>query len=79
MDEIFKQILTELKDLKEGQSRLENKMDAIKEQLDEHDAKNANRHLELQNEITSLRKDISTMEVVTASNYVDIAKLKAVK
>ena len=66
-------------DIQEGQVRLENKVDSIKDQLDEHDTKNANRHIELQNDITSLRKDISTMEVVTASNYVDIAKLKAVK
>ena len=29
--------------------------------------------------IESLRKDVSTVEVVTSSNYADIAKLKAIK
>jgi len=30
-------------------------------------------------DVTGLRKDLSTMEIVTANNYADIAKLKAVK
>ncbi|MCB2290920.1 hypothetical protein LGK97_14325 [Clostridium sp. CS001] len=29
--------------------------------------------------IEALRKDVSTVEIVTANNYADIAKLKAVK
>lgn len=33
----------------------------------------------VEGEIAALRKDISTMEVVTASNYADLARLKAVK
>lgn len=30
-------------------------------------------------EVTQIRKDISTVEIVTANNYADIAKLKSVK
>jgi len=30
-------------------------------------------------EVSGLRKDLSTMEVVTANNYADLAKLKAVR
>lgn len=33
----------------------------------------------VQGTLSGLRKDLSTMEVVTANNYADIAKLKAVK
>ena len=33
----------------------------------------------IQGDISGLRKDLSTMEVVTANNYADLAKLKAVR
>lgn len=33
----------------------------------------------MQGDLAGLRKDLSTMEVVTASNYNDIARLKAVR
>ena len=47
--------------------------------LGELDPKNATRHLELKDSIDQLRKDLSTVEIVTASNYSDIAKLKSAK
>lgn len=34
---------------------------------------------EILGEVKSLRKDLSTVEIVTANNYADIARLKAVK
>lgn len=33
----------------------------------------------IKGDLSSLRKDLSTVEIVTANNYADIAKLKAVK
>ena len=33
----------------------------------------------IKGDVEALRKDISTVEIVTANNYADIAKLKAVK
>jgi SMC interacting uncharacterized protein involved in chromosome segregation len=33
----------------------------------------------IKGDLASLRKDLSTVEIVTANNYADIAKLKAVK
>ncbi|MBU3114728.1 hypothetical protein [Clostridium lacusfryxellense] len=44
----------------------------------EHD-KMANDIAHIKGGVESLRKDISTVEVVTASNYAYIAELKAVK
>lgn len=44
----------------------------------EHD-KMANDILYIKGDVEGLRKDISTVEIVTANNYADIAKLKAVK
>ncbi len=73
-------------DLENGQNLLTTKVDnleqgqkEIKSILEELDPKNANRHLELKESIDELRKDLSTVEIVTASNYADIAKLKSIK
>lgn len=51
----------------------------IKELIEDLDPKNASRHLELKNNIDQLRKDLSTVEIVTASNYSDIVRLKNIK
>lgn len=69
----------DIKELKEGQSRLEDGQEEIKTMLAELDPKNANRHLELKDSIDQLRKDLSTVEIVTASNYSDLARLKNAK
>lgn len=61
-----------LKDLKEGQEE-------IKTIIGQLDPLNANRHLELKDSIEQLRKDLSTVEIVTASNYSDIARLKNIR
>ena len=58
---------------------LEEQVKEIKTMVGELDPKNANRHLEIKDSIDQLRKDLSTVEIVTASNYADIAKLKRVE
>lgn len=58
---------------------LEEEVKEIKTMVGELDPKNANRHIELKDSIDQLRKDLSTVEIVTASNYSDIARLKSVK
>ena len=72
-------IKSDIKELKEGQIKLQNGQKEIKEMVGELDPKNANRHLELKESIDQLRKDLSTVEIVTASNYSDIARLKSAK
>jgi phage shock protein A len=66
-------------DIQQNLEGLEVKVSDIKNYLEELETKNASRHIEMQGELKSLRKDLSTMEVVTSSNYADLAKLKAVK
>ncbi len=44
----------------------------------EHD-KMANDIAHIKGDVEALRKDLSTVEIVTANNYADLAKLKAVK
>ena len=55
----------EFKTLKGSIKSLENKTDSIIEVV-----------LKIQNDITDLKKDLSTVETITASNYTDIVKLK---
>ncbi|MDR7870774.1 MAG: hypothetical protein RIN55_07955 [Tissierellaceae bacterium] len=59
--------------------KLEIGQNEIKTLLEELEPKNANRHLELKNSIDELRDDLSTVEIVTANNYKDIAMLKRIK
>ncbi len=79
LKEELEPIKSEIKELKEGQIKLQNGQKEIKEMLGELDPKNATRHLEIKDSIDQLRKDLSTVEIVTASNYSDIARLKSVK
>ena len=72
LKEELEPIKSEIKGLKKGQEE-------IKTMLGELDPKNATRHLELKDSIDQLRKDLSTVEIVTASNYSDIARLKSAK
>ena len=79
LKEELEPIKTEIKELKEGQIKLQNGQKEIKEMLGELDPKNATRHLEIKDSIDQLRKDLSTVEIVTASNYSDIARLNSAK
>ncbi len=66
--EILKSIQNDIKDLKEGQQRIEKKLDITYDQV----ARTAEN-------ITSIKKDLSTVETVTAKNCYDITALKAIK
>lgn len=65
--------------VEERLEKLEAGQEEIKNILQELEPLNASRHLELKQSIDDLRKDLSTVEIVTASNYADIAKLKSIK
>lgn len=62
---------------------LEAKMDKnheeIMTQLHNNDAQNANNHLKIYESIKDLKKSVARVEVATADNWSDIAKLKAIK
>jgi len=68
----IKALKCDVSNLKEGQKKIENI-------INELEVKNANRHIEMSNKIDDLRKDITNVEIITSSNWNDIAKLKAVK
>ena len=70
------------KEILEILKRLETKVDGIEKKLDgvvEQPADLLEFRSEIINKVDGIREDLSTVELVTANNYKDIAKLKAVK
>ncbi len=65
--------------LEEGQNNLKEGQKEIKVLIEELDPKNANRHLELKDSINELRKDLTNVEIITSSNWNEIAKLKKIE
>lgn len=70
-----KEIRDEVKELKLGQEIIEKKLDGVVKQT----ADLVEFRCEILNKVDGIREDLSTVELVTANNYKDIAKLKAVK
>lgn len=75
----LKNINEKLTNIESDISNLKLGQENIKGLITDLEPKNGNRHIELINSINDLRKDLSTVEIVTANNYADIAKLKAIK
>ncbi len=83
---MLEQLYTEVKDLKAGQADLQNDVKGLKQgqeriesKLDNTEAQNANRHVEMMNEIREMKKDLAAVEIITSKNWNEIAHLKAVK
>ena len=76
-EEMLRKILNETLD--EKLKPIHNDIKDIKNLIQEVESVNAARHVELMNSIKDLRKDITNVEIITSSNWNDIAKLKSVK
>ena len=80
--EILKAMQQDIKGLKESQERLENKIDGVVEQtadLLEFRTKITDTVQQIKIDVEAIKKDVTNVEVITASNWADIAKLKAVQ
>ena len=80
--EILKAMQQDIKWLKESQERIENKIDGVVEQtadLLEFRTKITDTVQQIKIDVEAIKKDVTNVEVITASNWADIAKLKAVK
>ena len=80
--EILKAMQLDIKGLKESQERLENKIDGVVEQtadLLEFRTQITDTVQQIKIDVEAIKKDVTNVEVITASNWADIAKLKAVK
>ena len=80
--EILKAMQQDIKGLKESQERLENKIDGVVEQtadLLEFRTKITDTVQQIKIDVEAIKKDVTNVEVITASNWAATAKLKAVK
>lgn len=80
--EILKSIQLDIKGIKESQENLENKINGVFEQtadLLEFRIQITDTVQQIKSDVEAIRKDVTNVEVITASNWADIAKLKAVK
>lgn len=80
--ELIKNINTKLSNIERGQSELKDEINIINKKLDgvvEQTADLVEFRCELLKKVDGIRDDLSTVELVTANNYKDIAKLKSIK
>lgn len=82
LDMKLKPLQSDIKDLKDGQNRIEKKLDAVYDQtadLTEFRTETKDKLNNISNGVNDIKDTINTVEVVTSKNWNDIAKLKAVK
>lgn len=80
--EILKLMQEDIKGLKNGQERLETKLDGVVEQtanLLEFRSEVTKDIKKIKVDVEEIKKDMYRVEEATANNWADIAKLKAVK
>ena len=70
LKEGFKKVNFDIQELKEGQERIENKLDDL-------EAQNAERHVIINGEVRRIKSTLNKVELVTADNWSDIARIKA--
>ncbi|WP_415288068.1 plasmid stabilization protein [Clostridium perfringens] len=79
---LLKSIDTKLSTIEREQNELKDNMKLINQKLDgvvEQTADLVEFRCNILNKIDGIKDDLSTVELVTANNYKDIAKLKAIK
>ncbi|WP_077369731.1 hypothetical protein [Anaerosalibacter sp. Marseille-P3206] len=69
-------VRTELNDFREETN---NRFNKLEEKLDLMEANNADRHITIDSDLKKVKTDLSRIEIATADNWSDIARLKAVK
>lgn len=86
MDNLTKDV----SNLKEGQNKIENEIgkfrqetidrfDRIENKLDDMEVNNADRHILIGSDIKKIKAGLSKIEIITADNWGDIARLKAMR
>ena len=80
--ELLQQLNNKIENIEKSQKEIKDEIVLINKKLDgvvEQTADLVEFRSEIINKVDSIRKDITNVEVITASNWQDIAKLKAVK
>lgn len=79
---LLNQLLDSQKNTNQKLDRIEKKLDSVVDQtadLTEFRTETRDKLDNIADEVIGIRKDISNVEIITSSNWNDIAKLKAVK
>lgn len=83
MQNEFKKIREEIKDVKtelsEFRKETNARFDTLENKLNEVEAINGSRHLKFVDELAELKHSINRIEINTAENWRDIARLKAMR
>ena len=66
----------ELKNFREEANK---RFDKLENQLDDMEADNANRHISMGGDIKRIKAGLSKIEIITADNWGDIARLKSTR
>ncbi|MGY5241224.1 plasmid stabilization protein [Clostridium tertium] len=80
--ELLKNMDTRLSSIERGQKEIKDEISIINKKIDgvvEQTADLVEFRSEIISKVDGIRDDLSTVELITANNYKDIAKLKAVK
>lgn len=70
----LKPIQDDIKDIKNNQARIENKLDSVVEPADLTEVR-----IETHSQLEDIKNDLTNVEAITESNWKDIAKFKTVK
>ena len=79
---ILKSMQSDIKEIKVKQEETYQIVKALEHSAQVNKAeqdKISNNIAHIKGDVEAIRKDVSTVEIVTANNYADIAKLKAIK
>ena len=66
-------------DLNDFREETNTRFDKLEEKLDLIESNNADRHLTINGDLKKVKTDLSKIEIVTADNWGDIARLKAIR
>lgn len=80
--EILKRLETKVDGLEQGQKEIYGIVKALEHSSEVNKAevdKISNDIAHIKGDVVAIKKDVTNVEVITASNWADIAKLKAVK
>ena len=79
LEKIYVELQETKKDLNDFREETNNRFDSLENKIDDLDAHNANRHVAMVSDIDKLSANLLKLEIVTADNWSDIARIKARK
>jgi RecJ-like exonuclease len=65
------------KELNDFREESNDRFDSIEDKLDDMEANNADRHVTIKGEIKNIKATLSKVEIITADNWSDIARMKS--